>query len=62
MDKVFEDTAVKESISKTELGYKSDTNNAYYYQNVYSSQSYYSLWTEKRTWSVYANLPVNMEM
>ena len=35
------------------LGYKSDTNNAYYYQNLYSSQFYYSLWTEQRKLSEY---------
>ena len=36
------------------LGYRSDTNNAYYYQKFYSLQSYYSLWTQKRKFSEYA--------
>ena len=36
------------------LGYRSDTNNAYYYQKFYSLQSYYSLWTQKRKLSEYA--------
>ena len=34
--------------------YRSDTNNAYYYQKFYSLQSYYSLWTQKRKFSEYA--------
>ena len=36
------------------LGYRSDTNNAHYYQKFYSLQSYYSLWTQKRKVSEYA--------
>ena len=35
------------------LGYRSDKNNAYYYQKFYSLQSYYSLWTQKRKFSEY---------